>query len=86
MKFSKKQKGYGRQGLYFDFNGETYHVIDVFPNVDEHFNITHDNNAFYDDDEDVYNDCNGNELNGVYSDKDEWLFNNLKQEIGQVLY
>jgi hypothetical protein len=83
--FNTKQKGYGRQGLYFDFDGNTFYLMDVFPNVNEHFGIKHVNNAFPTDDG-GYTDCDGNALNGVYTDLDDWLFSALKDEIGEVLY
>lgn len=39
--YSTKQKGYGRQGLYLEFDEVqgSYHMCDVYPNVVEHYDI-----------------------------------------------
>lgn len=79
FKFTVKQKGYGRQGLYA--NG--VYIMDVFPNVEEHFGIVHENDAFYNEETEQYTDGNGNEIEEgcLYSNKDEWLSKHLQDEV-----
>lgn len=88
LNFTTKQKGYGRQGLYFEFDGETYHICDVYPNVEEHFGIEHEDKCFYNEETDSYTDYNGEEIDTdhMYDDLDEWLQNNFKAEIGEILF
>lgn len=78
-RFTTKQKGYGRQGLYA--NG--VHIQDVFPNVEEHFGLTHENDAFYDEENGIYTDYDGNETT-VYQDLDEWLSENFESELEEL--
>lgn len=85
LNFSKKQAGYGRQELYFHFDNEKFFVQSVFPNVEEHFGITHNENCFYDEDKKIYTDCNGHETT-PYSNLDEFLTESLKERIGEILY
>lgn len=68
-----KQRGYGRQSLYvelkrkdipFDINDsfiKDIYVMDVFPNILEHFQESYilEDYSFYDEDKDVYTDSNG---------------------------
>lgn len=79
-----KQKGYGRQGVYADIFIDNQrisdvYIMDVFPNIDEHFNAAHYDDAFpvletNENGEEVYlksTDCDGNELDHVYSNTSE---------------
>ena len=83
--FTTKQEGYGRQGLYFSFDGEKHFIQSVFPNVEEHFDITHEDDCFYDEETKIYKDCNGHETT-PYSNLDDFLFENFKEEIGRILF
>lgn len=84
--FKTTQKGYGRQGLSFEFDGEYYHIADVFPNVPEHFNEYELlDNCFYNEDTDTYSNSNGREVTPINS-WDEFLTNHYKEEIGSVLF
>ena len=83
--FTTKQEGYGRQGLYFSFNGEKHFIQSVFPNVEEYFGITYENDCFYNEETETYTDCNGNETI-PYSDLDSFLTENFKEEIGRILF
>ena len=83
--FTTKQEGYGRQGLYFSFDGEKHFIQSVFPNVEEYFGITHENDCFYNDESETFTDCDGHETL-PYSDLDEWLTEHFKEEIGQILF
>jgi hypothetical protein len=58
LRFTTKQAGYGRQHLYV----EGYHLMDVFPNIKEHFGIVHEDDSFYDEETDTYHNGNGNEI------------------------
>ena len=82
--FTTKQKGYGRQGLYA--NGE--YIMDVFPNIDEYFEIEHENDVFFNEETEIYTDCNGNEIEeeNIYSDRDEWLSNHLQDECEAAMH
>ena len=82
--FTAKQEGYGRQGLYFQFDGKQYFIQSVFPNVEEHFGITYENDCFYNEETKIYTDCDGNETT-PYSDLDTYLTENFKAEIGKIL-
>lgn len=72
-----KQKGYGRQGVYAELYIESgrdriwvkdVYIMDVFPNINEHFNALPINDTFSDENNpEVYLDHNGNELDHVYS-------------------
>lgn len=83
--FTTEQEGYGRQGLYFSFDGKKYFLKSVFPNVEEHFNINHENDCFYNEETEIYTDCNGNETT-PYSDLDSFLTEEFIEEIGRILY
>lgn len=43
LSFTVRQKGYGRQGLYVS----GCHLMDVFPNIEEHFNLAHKDSVFF---------------------------------------
>jgi hypothetical protein len=84
--FTTKQEGYGRQGLYFSFNGEKYFIQSVFPNVPEYFeDYELSEDCFYDEETETYRDSNGHEVTPIDS-WDEFLTNNYKEEIGQILF
>ena len=85
FEFTTEQEGYGRKGLYFSFQGEKYYIQSVFPNVEEHFGITYENDCFFCEETGIYTDCNGNETT-PYSDLDYFLSEKFKEEIGQILY
>jgi len=85
LNFKTKQEGYGRQGLYFTFDGEDYFIQSVFPNIKEGFGITHKDECFYDEEADVYRDCDGEETT-PYSDLDTFLLENFKEDIGRILF
>ena len=66
VNFITKQAGYGRQHLYVNivFNDKFYnniYVMDVFPNIHEHFagQAILSQDAFYQDDKDYSTDANG---------------------------
>lgn len=82
--FHTEQKGYGRQGLYVG----GHYLMDVFPNVEEHFGLWHIDDAFWDEKDEVYRDCNGNVLDEEceYEDLDEWLTKHLRDEIQELIY
>lgn len=64
-----KQRGYGRQSFYLQFaeiSGKHYYC-DVFPNVEEHFDILLRADAAYYEEKGYYTDCNGN---GQYTDEE----------------
>lgn len=86
--FTTKQEGYGRQGLYFSFDGKQYFIQSVFPNVKEHFEIECEENCFYDEDTETYKDYNGDEIaeDHMYYSLDSWLTENLKEKIGKSIY
>jgi hypothetical protein len=86
LNFTTKQKGYGRQGLYFDFDGETYHICDVFPNVEEHFeDYELSEDCFFNEETETYTDLNGHNVTPIDS-WDEFLTENYKEEIGKILF
>lgn len=82
--FETKQEGYGRQGLYFVFDGKMHYICSVFPNVEEHLNIRHIDYCFENEDG-VIVDCNGHEVT-PYKDLNQILLDNYKKEIGEILY
>jgi hypothetical protein len=77
--YSTKQRGYGRQSLYVELKRndilfnikdsfiKDVYVMDVFPNVEEHFDIVLNQDAFYNEEGDYYTDSNGN---GEYKSTD----------------
>ncbi len=79
FRFTTKQAGYGRQHLY----ANNIYIMDIFPNINEHFNVTSDENAFSEDGN-TFTDCNGHELDGVYSNLDDWLSEHLQEEVLQI--
>jgi len=84
--FTTKQEGYGRQGLYFYFNGEKYFIQSVFPNVPEYFkDYELNDDCFYNEESEIYTDQNGHEVTPIDS-WDEFLTNHYKEEIGQILF
>jgi len=83
--FRTKQEGYGRQGLYFVFDGNSYYIKSVFPNVKEYYNIDNSDDCFYDEETKEYYDGGGNPINPV-DDFDVFLFEKNKEEIGQKLF
>ena len=84
--FKTEREGYGREGLYFRFDGSWYYLTSVFPNVEEEFNdYATDEDCFYDEEEDVYRNSNGHEVTPI-DDWDEFLTEYYKEEIGEVLY
>jgi hypothetical protein len=83
--FTTKQEGYGRQGLYFIFDNTLHYIQSVFPDVEEHLGITHENDCFYDEETETYTDCDGNETT-PYSDLDLFLTEMFKEEIGRILF
>ena len=85
LNFKTKQEGYGRQGLYFTFEKEDYFILSVFPNLKEGLGITHKDECFYVEDEEVYLDCDGQETT-PYSDLDTFLLENFKEDIGRILF
>jgi len=82
--FETKQEGYGRQGLYFVFDGKMHYICSVFPNVEEHLNIRYIDYCFENEDG-VIVDCNGHEVT-PYTDLNQILLDNYKKEIGEILY
>jgi len=76
--FTTKQKGYGRQGLF----ANSVYIMDVFPNVNEYFDIHYIDDSFYNEETDTYTDCNGNEIEeeNIYTDRNEWLSEKLQDE------
>ena len=74
--YKTEQKGYGRQGLYLIFNeieGE-YYMNDVFPNIEEYYNIPLDDYSYFDEENNCYRNSNGNgEYERTYSSIDEYL-------------
>jgi hypothetical protein len=86
MNFTTQQKGYGRQGLYFDFNGDTYYLCDVYPNIKEHFNgFCLNEDCFFNEETEVYTNSNGSEVTPI-DNWDEFLFSHYKTEIGEILF
>ena len=86
LNFSTNQKGYGRQGLYFYFQGAKYYLMDVYPNVPEHFNdFELINDCFFNEETKIYTDLNGREVTPI-DGWDEFLIERYKEEIGRVLY
>ena len=83
VNFETKQEGYGRQGLYFKFDGEMYKLCSVFPNVEEGLNILHIDYCFENESGETV-DCNGHKVTS-YTDLNEFLLENYKTEIGQIL-
>lgn len=84
--FTTKQKGYGRQGLYFNFDGELYHLCDVFPNVPEQFNdYALNEDCFFNEETETYTDLNDREVTPI-DNWDDFLFERFKEEIGKVLF
>lgn len=81
--FSTIQKGYGRQGLYVEW----FYLMDVFPNIKEHFNIHHEDDSFYNEEEKVFTDSNGNEIDekSIYSNLNKFLCKNLQGEIQEII-
>ena len=80
--YSVEQQGYGRQALYLEFveiPGK-YYFQDVFPNVEEHFDILLSENAAYNEDGDFYTNSNGN---GEYSEHE--VFNNVTEALNAKL-
>lgn len=78
--FTTKQEGYGRKGLFveFGFRGDDgrFYIQSVYPNIEEHFGITHESDAFYNEEENIYTNGAGTEIDekDIYTDLDEWLF------------
>lgn len=84
--FTTKQKGYGRKGLYFDFDGKSFYLTDVFPNVTEQFeDFELTENCFFNEEDEKYYDQNGHEVTPIDS-WDSFLTDHYKEEIGQILY
>lgn len=84
--FTTKQKGYGRQGLYFRFDSKSYYLTDVFPNIPEHFNdYAHNDDCSYNEETEIYTNSNGREVTPIES-WDEFLTERYKEDIGQVLF
>lgn len=69
VNFFTKQRGYGRQSLYLIFKelDKEYYYRDVFPNVEEDFDILLRMDAAYDEENDYYTDSNGN---GEYTEEE----------------
>lgn len=79
---SVEQRGYGRQALYLEFveiPGKHY-LQDVFPNVEEHFDILLSEDAAYNEEGDYYTDSNGN---GKYSEYE--VFNDVTEALNAQL-
>lgn len=85
LHFKTKQKGYGRQGLYFVFNNEDYYIKDVFPNISEHFNDYELLDDCFGNEEEGFRDINGCEVTPINS-WDEFLTETFKEEIGEILF
>jgi len=83
LNFTTSQKGYGRQALYV----QDYYLMDVYPNIEEYFGLTHENDSFYNEEEEIYTDCNGNEIDEecIYSNLDQFLCKYLKSEIQDLI-
>lgn len=80
--YSVEQLGYGRQALYLEFveiPGK-YYFEDVFPNVEEHFDILLSEDAAYNEDGDFYTTNDGN---GEYSEDE--VFNNVTEALNAKL-
>lgn len=80
--YSTKQRGYGRQSLYLSFlemEGEHY-FNDVFPNVEEHFDILLNDDAFFNEEKGYYTDGNGN---GHYSE--DQVFDSVTDALNAIL-
>ena len=82
--FTTKQEGYGRQGLYFSFDGKQFFIQSVFPNVPEYFNDFELLEDCFGDEDDGFTDCNGHEVTPIDS-WDEFLTENFKEKIGEIL-
>ena len=83
--FITKQEGYGRQGLYFIFDGKQYFIQSIFPNVPEYFNdyeLLDD--CFFNESTEMYTDCNGHEVTPINS-WNEFLTEKFKEKIGSIL-
>lgn len=77
-----KQRGYGRQSLYLQFaeiSGKHYYC-DVFPNVEEHFDILLRDDAFYCEEGGYYTNSN---MNGQYNDDEVYntIVDGLKHKL-----
>jgi hypothetical protein len=67
--YSTKQRGYGRQALYFEFieiDG-LFYIQDVFPNVVEHFDILLRRDAFPHEEKGFFTNGNGD---GKYAESE----------------
>ena len=80
--FTTKQKGYGRQGLYAD----GVYIMDVFPNVEEHFDIVSRDDAFGSPSE-GFTDGNGRPIpeENIYDYLDEWLSEFLRDRVEEAI-
>lgn len=84
--YSTKQRGYGRQSLYveikrtdipFDLNKsfiKDIYLMDVYPNVQEHFDFLLEDDSFFDEEKGYYTDGSGNgEYEEIYNTTTEAL-------------
>ena len=81
--YTTKQAGYGRQHLYihFFYEGKRYdgvYVMDIYPNVHEHFSnqAILNQDAFYQEKKDYFTDADGNgeyTLEQVFNTTDDLL-------------
>lgn len=83
--FTTKQEGYGRQGLYFRFDGQELYITSVFPNIPEQFEDyeLHDD-CNYDEETGIFTNNNGREVTPIDS-WDEFLLAHYEDEIGDIL-
>ena len=82
INYSTKQKGYGRQGLYLEFleiEGSHY-IKDVFPNVEEHFDILLESDAFFNEETGKYTNGNGN---GEYNEDE--VYDSIEDALNAIL-
>lgn len=79
LHFTTKQKGRGRQALYC----EDIYIMDVYPNVKEHFGILSTEEVFQDPKTSKWHDASGNPVDDsrIYSDLDAWLTQHLRSSI-----
>lgn len=82
ISYLTKQRGYGRQSLYVSFleiDGEIY-IQDVYPNVEEHFDILLVDDAYLNEETGKYTNSNDN---GSYSEED--LYDDIEDALNRLL-
>lgn len=66
--------GYGRKKVYLEFyeTFEEYYKQDAFPNLEEQYNILLEEDAFFDEEKNIWKDSNGNEYKEVFQSIEDW--------------